>query len=308
MPIHLPPFSRRNFLKRSLLAGAGVMFSHSALAARRRVEPDSWALFSDTHISGDTKKLVRGTNMADNLRVAVRDVLALPHQPAGLLHGGDCAYNSGEADDYFQLTALLDPLREAGMPLHLALGNHDHRDHFWDGLSLRDSRARAISDRQVSLIRSPKVNWYVLDSLETTLQTPGLIGMRQLDWLAKSLDANPRKPAIVLVHHNPGTREKINGLKDTEALLQVIQPRRQVKAWVFGHTHTWSTTVDDSGLHLINLPPVAYIFRAGDPAGWLHATMRRDGMDLTLRKIGAGQVTEGPTVSLEWRKIGSVLI
>src|SRR5690348_8082997 len=129
MPIHLPPFSRRNFLKRSLLAGAGALLGQSAFAAtERRIDPQSWALFSDTHISGDTTKVARGTNMADNLREAVKDVLALPQRPAGLLHGGDCAFNSGEADDYFQLTALLDPLREAGMPLHLALGNHDHRD------------------------------------------------------------------------------------------------------------------------------------------------------------------------------------
>ena len=41
-----------------------------------------------------------------------------------------------------------------------------------------------------------------------------------------------------MVHHNPGVGANI-GLKDTSAFLDVIRPRKQVKAYVYGHTHTW---------------------------------------------------------------------
>lgn len=301
MPIHLPPVSRRNFLRRSLLAGAGFALAPQLVAASRRTNPNSWALFSDTHIAGGTTKVARGINMATNFRTAAREVLALPERPAAMFIAGDCALNSGEPDDYFQFAALLDPLRSEGFPLHIALGNHDHRENFWAGLPPQDAAKRGVNNRQMSMVKAANVNWFMLDSLETTLQTPGLLGERQLDWLAQSLDANRRKPAIVLVHHNPGTGEKNGGLKDTEALLGVIRPRRQVKAWVFGHTHTWRTVQDESGLHMINLPPTAYVFRAADPSGWVHATTRRDGLKLELRCIDPAHKDHGQVVDLKWR-------
>src|SRR5688500_15787554 len=107
MPIHLPPVSRRNFLKRSLLAGATFALAPQLFADRRRTNPDSWVLFSDTHIAADTAKVARGINMAAHFRTAAKEVLALPERPAALLLAGDCAFNSGEADDYFQFAGLL---------------------------------------------------------------------------------------------------------------------------------------------------------------------------------------------------------
>jgi len=69
---------------------------------------------------------------------------------------------------------------------------------------------------------------------------------------AATLDANSKKPALVLVHHNPGLTGNL-GLKDTAAFLEIIRPRRQVKAYIYGHTHTWRVEKDSSGIHLINL-------------------------------------------------------
>jgi 3',5'-cyclic AMP phosphodiesterase CpdA len=185
--------------------------------------------------------------------------------------------------------------------LHLALGNHDHREHFWAALPPKDPAKRPVADKQTALVKAANVNWFILDSLETTLTTPGSLGAAQLSWLAKTLDVNKRKPAVVILHHNPGVRENISGLKDTEALLEVIRPRKQVKAWIFGHTHAWRIQEDPSGLHLVNLPPVAYIFRAGDPAGWVHATVRGDGMKLELRCLDTAHKDHGQIVDLKWR-------
>jgi len=85
------------------------------------------------------------------------------------------------------------------------------------------------------------------------LSTPGLLGQEQLDWLAGALDANRRKPALILVHHNPGTMASVSGLKTPRRFNAVIRPRKQVKAYIFGHTHVWQVTQDPSGIHLINL-------------------------------------------------------
>ena len=40
-------------------------------------------------------------------------------------------------------------------------------------------------------------------------------------------------------------------------------------AYIYGHTHNWKVESDTSGIHLINLPPVSYVFREGEPSGWV---------------------------------------
>lgn len=301
MPIHLPPISRREFFKRSLLAGAGLALAPNLLAAGWRTDANSWALMADTHIAADTARIARGTNMADHFKRVSKELLALPKRPAGVFVIGDCAFNSGEKDDYTTLADLLDPLRAGGLPLHLALGNHDQRDNFRAVFEARKSAKHPVQDKHVALLRTTEVNWFMLDSLEKTLQTPGSLGPAQLDWLAKTLDANRKKPALILLHHNPGNSENVSGLKDTESLLEVIRPCKQVKAWIFGHTHKWSVTADESGIHLINLPPVAYVFQAANPAGWVHATTRQDGMKLELRCIDPTHKDHGQVADLNWR-------
>ena len=204
MPIHLPPISRRQFLARSIAAGAGLLLSRDLFAATKKTDPDFWALLSDTHLAADQKQLGNGINMAEHFKQVSLDLLSLSKRPSGVFITGDCAFNRGEMGDYATLTQMLEPMRKEGMPIHLALGNHDHRERFWQALQEENAAKRPLADRQVALLETRHANWFILDSLETTLSTPGLLGREQLDWLAATLDANTKKPALVLVHHNPG--------------------------------------------------------------------------------------------------------
>jgi 3',5'-cyclic-AMP phosphodiesterase len=302
MPIQLTPLSRRAFLRRTLLAGASLAIAPQLHAAMRRTDVTSFALLADPHIAADANRVTRNVNLAAHFQTVTQEIVGLPQRAAGVFILGDCALGSGEPGDYAQLTQLLEPLRADGLTLNLALGNHDHRDNFWAGIASQKAAKRPVVDKQVALIKSKHVNWFMLDTLEKTLQTPGAIGLEQLQWLATALDANRKTPAIIVAHHNPNLENVTSGLKDTQALLEIIRPRRQVKAWIFGHTHHWSTIQDPSGLHRVNLPPVAYIFREGDPSGWVHATTRRDGMKLELRAIDTNHKAHGQVVDLAWRK------
>jgi Icc protein len=301
MPIHLQAIPRRQFLLRTLAGGTALALSPHLFAAAKRADPNSWALLADTHLAADRGLVARGINMTDNFTTVSRELLALPKRPAGIFVTGDCAYNSGQKDDYRQVAHLLEPLRQGQMPVHLALGNHDNRERFWAALQEEKTAQRPLADKQVALLPTPRANWFVLDSLEATLATPGLLGQEQLNWLAAALDANPGTPALVLLHHNPGTNGSVAGLKDTEALFEVIRPRRQVKAYIFGHTHVWRVKQDVSGIHLVNLPPVAYVFQSGDPAGWVHAKVERKGMRLELRCVDPSHKAHGQVVKLQWR-------
>jgi 3',5'-cyclic AMP phosphodiesterase CpdA len=300
MPIQLPPISRRAFLKRSAGAAATLALKPSLFAATKRINPDSWALFSDIHLAADTAEMQRGVNMAEHFQTVSRELLALNEAPAALFITGDCALNSGEKEDYATVSKLLDPIRAQQMPIHLLLGNHDNRERFWDVLTEEKSAKRPLVDKQVAIVRTPRANWFILDSLEKTLSTPGYIGKEQLDWLGSALDKNADKPALVMVHHNPGVGANI-GLKDTSAFLDVIRPRKQVKAYIYGHTHTWKIEQDSSGIHFINLPPVAYVFQEGNPSGWVHAMVEDKKMRLELRCVDTSHKDHGQKVELAWR-------
>ncbi len=301
MPIHLAPISRRQFLKQSAVAAAALGLTGDLWAGKRGTETHGYALLSDPHLAANRAQVTRGVNMTEHFQQVTRDLLQASRRPAGVFITGDCAYNSGASGDYTVLAELLQLLRADAMPIHLALGNHDAREQFWEVFAEEKAAKRPVEERQTGLVSTPRANWFILDSLEKTQATPGLLGPGQLDWLTRSLEANAAKPALVLVHHNPQFDGGNDGLKDTAALFEIIRPRRQVKALIFGHTHRWKIEEDESGLHLINLPAVSYVFQKGEPSGWTHATLERKGMQLQLHSIDSTHPANGQVVRLAWR-------
>lgn len=298
MPISLPPLSRRQFLAGSLAAAAGVL-NGRAFAAERSVDPHRFALLSDTHIPARPNAVHRGTDMTANLQQVGRELLSLPQRPSAVLVSGDCALSTGREDEYQHLVRLLSPLRRAGYPIHLALGNHDHRERFWKAIP--PQAGGKLADRHVTVVPSPRANWFLLDSLDVTNQTPGALGGPQIDWLAAALDAHADKPALIVVHHHPDPNNPHTmGLRDTVPLYEVLLPRKHVKAVVFGHTHDWKVA-EHEGLHLVNLPPVAYVFRRGRPNGWVDARLRESGLTLELRALDPRHDQHGETRELQWR-------
>lgn len=301
MPLYLPPLSRRQFLARSLAAGTGLLLSQRLLAATREVDPHTWALISDPHIAADRAKLGRNITMAAQLTTVVDDVLSQPRRPAGALVNGDLAFNTGETADYATFAELIQPLRAAQIPLHLGLGNHDHRERFWAALREDASVKRPLADRQAAIIRTERANWFLLDSLDKPNSVPGMLGEAQLAWLARTLDANADKPALVMVHHNPRVVADKITLIDEDAFYAIIRPRRQVKAYLFGHSHRWNVEKDPSGIHLINLPTTAYVFEPGRPAGWVLAQLEPHGLRLQLRCIDTKRADHLKTVTVAYR-------
>ncbi len=337
MPISILPLSRRRFLTTSLAAAAVLVVSRFSLArANTALDPNRIALLSDIHINANPAFTEKGINMTDHLREAVAGVLKTADDsplPGTVLINGDCAYHTGEAADYEALVNLLSPLSDAGIPIHLAMGNHDRRDRFWKTLpyekwaATNGSRVKALDQRHVLVIDSPRANWIMLDSLDVTDKTPGLLGDAQLAWLKAELDSPPTKesakPIIVLSHHHPkfpiataaattkpttaaaatqpwASAVSTAGLTDSQALMDILLPRRQVKALLFGHTHQW-WTLQQEGLHLLNLPTVAYPFRPGQPSGWVNCNLAPDSARLTLHCVGKDLRKDADTINLKWR-------
>jgi hypothetical protein len=212
---------------------------------------------------------------------------------------GDCTLASGNTRDYATLLSALKPVREGGVPIHLALGNHDHRGRFRQALRplVEQAGPPTLPDRQVGIVPSAFANWFLLDSLDQTNSVPGCLGPRQIAWMTGALDANPDKPALVFVHHPPGGKE---AMTDAKSLMRALLPRRQVKAVFFGHTHEWKVS-QLQGLHLVNLPPTSYVFHAKDPSGWVDARLTPGGAKLELRCLDPKHHRHAETHHLEWR-------
>lgn len=303
MPIHSLPLSRRSLLTAGMAGGATLAICPRATAAA--TNPDQLALLSDTHIPSGPEITARGVNMTANLRQVVQELTSLAEKPAAVLINGDCAYLNGRPADYRTLAACVAPLAAAGLPLHLTMGNHDDRGPLYEELAAQKPAQPLVESKHVSLVETPHANWFLLDSLRDVDVVTGEFGTRQREWLATALDAHPDKPAVIVAHHNPqftppekGSRW--TGLEDTAAFFDLIRPRKHVKAYVFGHSHNWSVTERD-GIHLVNLPPVAYVFAAGKPNGWVLAEGRPDGLRLTLRTLAADHPANGERVDLAWR-------
>lgn len=283
-----------------MLGSAALAAGFPAARANAEDAAPPWhAWLSDIHIAADPEFRAREQNMAANLRATVAEILAENERPRSVFIDGDLAYGTGQTGDYQTVLELLKPLREARLPIHLAMGNHDNRENFRSVLHAEPPPDTTIHDRHVSTVSAGKdLRIIVLDSLIKTNTTPGLLGEAQLAWLAKSLDAEPTRATILFVHHYLSSQP--GALNDTPEFLKVIEPRKQVKAVVYGHSHRWEYK-ESNGLHLINLPAIAYPFGADQPLAWARFQPTAKGGDLTLRCIGGDRSKHGETIKMTWR-------
>lgn len=309
MPIHLPPFSRRELLSQSIsitagLAALSIPSASQAVADQR--DMNNWLLWSDPHIdkNRDRDKNETGFYIYNNFVNAAKEALAKKKNAAGIFINGDCANLYGFAKDYEVLAELLEPLSKAGFPIHMTMGNHDSRSTFAKVLKSHRPDNAYIGGRRIGVVEAPHANWFLLDSLKVINGAPGELGKKQLVWLQDELDKRKDKPAIIMLHHNPkfGENEKADriGLADTDALFAIVKPRKHVKSIIFGHIHHWGL-YDVDGIHLISLPALGRVFRKEEPLGWVDAKLKPNGIALELRAIDTSHKAHGETHELKWR-------
>lgn len=305
MPIILPSIARRDFIKGSfVLSGVSITAPSfvSADSKSVRFDPNRIALLADTHISADPKQSYPGTkwpgslvkedehewvNMADSLAQSAREVIGLNPRPANLIINGDCAMSRGTEAEYKELLRLLEPIRVAGITVHVTIGNHDKRENLWKLLPFLKKEQIGI---QAGVIELPNANLILLDS-----GRKGILGEEQLVWLAQQLDEWADKPALVFGHFNPypnrGVRP-IKGMGDGSSLLKVLAKRKHARAYFYGHTHEWQQDQRDH-LHLINQPAVSYYFGKGHAHGWVDMKLTEKSADLELHCINPKHKQQG---------------
>ena len=312
MPVTLPPILRRKFIKGSLaFAGSAIKTPAAFAKAGSRsagLDQNRVALLADTHISADPDLAYPGTkwpgspvkesehekvNMAKSLADTAKNLIVLNPLPAHLIINGDCAMSRGTIAEYKELLRLIEPIRLAGITIHVTIGNHDNRENLWKLLPFLKKEQMGI---HAEVIELPHANLILLDS-----GRKGILGRQQLNWLAQELDGRTNKPALIFGHFNPypnrGVRP-IKGMSDGSALLKLLAKRKHARAYFYGHTHEWQQ--DRRGhLHLINQPAVSYYFGKGHAHGWVDMKLTKTSADLKLHCINLKHAQHG-----ERREIG----
>tara|TARA_R110002020_G_scaffold176756_5_gene369206 strand:- start:1323 stop:2192 length:870 start_codon:yes stop_codon:yes gene_type:complete len=181
----------------------------------------------DPHLHSDTE-----ATMQDVLsRVA-----EIEPRPAFAIASGDLT-NAGDAASYRKLARALEGI---GMPVVYAIGNHDTREGFREGMLGEAPGTNAPYDHDIVLAG---IHVITLDST-----TPGAIGgalePAQFDWLEARLADHPDLPKLLVIHHPPmlGTEEDPDfwrGIRfeDSHRLGEMLKGRSDVKGILSGHIH-----------------------------------------------------------------------
>ena len=333
MPAHLLPISRRRFLAGAAATMASV--AHGDLnGAESEVNPDSWFVLSDTHLLSSRSieqhysrnkaaMQARAKLVSTNFDRAAKQVTSFSQQPAGLILNGDCVHVGGR-EEYELLARKFELLKK--IPIHVTMGNHDHRQNFSDVFRGRDGNDRVLlEDHHVSVLKSRHANLVLLDSLtmqypERPVKGPGKLDKRQLDWLASVLDSTSDKPTIVMFHHNIDPSDALQkrsgpqqilipsgdpfrglagGLQDTDLFLDLLTTRSHVKAVFCGHIHQFRI-FSWRKLHFVSLPPVGYAFGPKEAVGWCRLLLQDGGVTLDLQALDTQHARHRKQVQLRW--------
>ncbi len=280
--------------------GAALVPAWKAISAE--VDEDVVAILNDTHI-GAKQKI--DSPIPQHLVTTVDYLLRLEKRPSAVFINGDLALRDGQPEDYTLFAKLIQPLREAGMSVHLTMGNHDEREVFYGVLQGERPKQSPVLSRHVAVVKTRYANFFLLDSLKATMIAEGDLGEEQLAWLATSLDAHGSKPAVIMVHHNPrlggDPKHFPGGLIESQPLWDLFEKRKHVKAYVHGHIHDWGLAKHEE-VHIVNTPAVSYVANpATSTTGWTMARLNRDGMTLTTHTHLLDHPLNNREHRLDWR-------
>ncbi|WP_406290093.1 metallophosphoesterase [Embleya sp. NBC_00896] len=220
--------------------------------------------FSDVHVVPEGELLLDRLDTAEQLRQALAAVEAADLAPTALLFTGDLA-DTGDLRAYRRLRALVDEAApRIGAPALYAMGNHDDRAAFREGLL----GVPASTDAHDFTHTAGDVRVIMLDST-TPGSHSGDLTEDQLEWLRAEL-AEPAAGGTVLgLHHPPiptplAFLERLS-LKDPGRLGRAIAGT-DVRIVLTGHNHHATCGVL-AGVPVWAAPAVAYRADVFPPAG-----------------------------------------
>ena len=228
---------RRGFLREMVGASMGAALAGCATsAAKGRFDQALSVFISDLHIGGANPKL--DYTHGKFMRV-VDEILALRPLPARVVCFGDIALSYGLDADYAASKPMLQRLVDAGIELHLTMGNHDRRSNFlkhWPAYG-KDQQVPGRFARVISLGDADLVLLDTLKGTDTRGErdmgpVEGTIDPAQLKWF-EDFVARTKRPFFVGSHQFRDLY--IAGEKPIDRAAK----SNFFSGWIYGHDHSW---------------------------------------------------------------------
>ena len=227
--------NRRDFIAGALCVGAGVAGCRS-LSRTDGSDENLSVLISDLHVGGVNKKLAY---TRPRLEKVVNEILAMRPLPKRVICFGDIGLSYGLAADYAVSRPILQRLVDAGVDLHLTMGNHDRRSAFlrcWPEYG----RNALVPGRFTQVVSLGSADLVLLDTLKGTDDraendmgpVEGTIDPAQLAWFEKFV-SEAKRPFFVGSHQFRDLY--IEGAKPIARAAKSAF----FTGWIYGHDHSW---------------------------------------------------------------------
>ena len=228
--------SRRNFIASVVAAGGAAAGGCRAASAGIGTATDTSVFISDLHVGGSNPKYAythaRLTHVVDA-------ILAMSPRPGRVICFGDVGLSYGLAADYAASKPILRRIVDAGIDLHLTMGNHDRRSAF-----LREwpeyEKDQLVPGRFTRVISLGCADLVLLDTLKGADDraendmgpVAGTIDPAQLAWFEKFVSGAER-PFFV------GSHQFRDLYIDGEKPIARAAKSAFFAGWIYGHDHTW---------------------------------------------------------------------
>jgi Icc-related predicted phosphoesterase len=225
----------------------------NTLQAQPRGYPFTFAAYGDIRFNDRDEKASDPVR-----RKAIVTAITLEH-PDFVTISGDLVLTGNNVSDWNAFDRETAPLREAGIKIYPALGNHDVRGGP-DALKNYFERFPAIHNNRWYTLRYGNCLFIVSDS-----DTDDSPGSKQGDWIAKQLDHAPAGVDFIFVMtHHPEYTESSDGAmhgghsaRDTEkqlaGLLEARQPKMRARIIaIAGHVHNYERYQHQGVMYLVS--------------------------------------------------------
>lgn len=233
--------TRRDFIGSmvSMSAGAALAGCVSGLS-KGHYDNALSVLISDLHVGGADPEL---DYTHGKLTCVVDEILAMRPLPRRVVCFGDIGLSYGLAADYAMSKPILQRLVDAGIELHLTMGNHDRRSNFlkeWPEYGVN----QVVPGRFARVISLGDADLVLLDTLKGTDNradndmgpVEGTIDTAQLKWF-ESFVAQAKRPFFVGSHQFRDLYVEGNKPIARAAKSQYFS------GWIYGHDHSWCPDV-----------------------------------------------------------------
>ena len=188
-------------------------------------------VMSDLHLVGPGE-VSHGLDTEARMREAVRSVNEQHGDFDFCVLAGDLA-DHGEIDDY---EVLKEVVAEIDIPVHITLGNHDHRARFKEVFGKEHDDENGHIQKAIDA-KGHRV--ILLDSSEPGVGH-GVLCEQRRAWLEARLGEAVDRPVIIVVHHHANDlhtdADKIK-LDDSDGFVQIVKRHPDVRQIIAGHVH-----------------------------------------------------------------------